>query len=118
MTVLFVCSPAYPFQRHGHGAAETPMLGTDANENFGLECVKSPENSGKERLKRLETVAVGHKDDDGHRQRLQVLLEFDVLVGCEQRVEFNGGLTKKRAIAKAGPPHLSYGANLVGQRRG
>jgi hypothetical protein len=38
---------------------------------------------GNERLERLQTVVVGHEHDNGHRQRLQVLLELDVLVGSQ-----------------------------------
>ena len=45
------------------------------------------------------------------------------LVGSQQRVKLSGGLAKECAVAKAGPPHLRYGANVVtgekvGQRSG
>ena len=92
-------------------------LGTYANENFGLESLKNPENIWNERLKRFETVAVGHKNDDRHRQRLQVLLEFDILVGGQQRVELDCGLPKERTVAKAGPAHLSHGVNVVADQQ-
>lgn len=100
----------------GH-AAEAQCLRTYANENFGLESLKNPENIRNERLKRFDTVVVGHKDDDRHRQRLQVLLELDVLVSGQQRVELGGGLPKERTVAKAGPAHLRYGVNVVANQQ-
>ena len=98
-------------------AGDALSLGTHANENFGLESLENPENMWNERLKRFDTVTVGHKNDDRHRQRLQVLLEFDALVGRQQCVEFGGGLPKERTVAKAGPAHLSYGVNLVADQQ-
>jgi len=92
-------------------------LGTYTNENVGLESLKNPENIGNERLKRFDTVAVGHKNDDRDRQRLQILLEFDVLVGGQQRVELGSGLLNERTIPKTGPTHLSYGVNVVADQQ-
>ena len=82
-----------------------------------MESLKNTENIGDERLKRFDTVAVGYKNDDRHRQRLEVLFEFDVLVGRQQRVELGGGLPKERTVAKAGPAHLSYGVNVVADQQ-
>jgi len=96
---------------------ENRLLGTHANENFGLESLKNPENIRNERLKRFDTVVVGHKDDDRHRQRLLVLLELDVLVSGQQRVELGGGLPKQRTVPKAGPAHLRYGVNVVANQQ-
>lgn len=50
-------------------------------------------NTGDQGNERLEAVAVGYQNDDGDRERLEVLLEFDVLVGSEDGVEFVGGLS-------------------------
>lgn len=78
-----------------------------------MESLKSPENVGNERLKSFDPVTAGHEDDDRERQHLQVLLELDILVGGQQRVEFDGGLPEERTVTKAGPAHLRYGANVV-----
>jgi len=69
-------------------------LGTYANKNLGAKSFKNPKNVGHQRLKRLESVARGDQHDDRHRQRLQVLLEVDVLIGGQQRVEVGGGLSE------------------------
>ena len=50
-------------------------------------------NTGDQGHERFEAVAVGDQNDDGDGKRLEVLLEFDVLVGGEDRVEFGGGLS-------------------------
>jgi hypothetical protein len=78
-----------------------------------LESFQNPKNIPDERLERFKAVAGGHKHDDCDRQGLQVLLEFDVLVGGQQRVELGGGLPKKRSVAQSGPTHLSDGADVV-----
>ena len=88
-------------------------LGTYANKNLGLKGLKNPKNFGNLRFERLEPVGPGYEHDDGNRQGLQVLLELDVLVGSQQRVEVGSGLREKRAVAQPGPTHLNDGANIV-----
>ena len=82
-----------------------------------MESLKNPENIRNEGLKRFETIAAGNKNDDRHRQGFQVLLEFDVLVGGQQRVELGGRLLKERTIAEARPAHFRYGMNVVADQQ-
>ena len=58
-----------------------------------MESVERLKNPGDQGHERFEAVAVGYQNDDGDGKRLEVLLEFDVLVGGEDRVEFGGGLS-------------------------
>ena len=69
------------------------------------------ENPGDKGHERFEAVAVGYQNDDGDGKRREVLLEFDVLVGSEDGVEFGGGLSQERTVAQAGPAHLRNRTN-------
>ncbi len=82
-----------------------------------MESFKNPENVWKQRLKRLQAVAVGNEDHNGQRQRLQVLLEFDVLIGGQQRVKQGHRLSEQRTVAQTGPTHLRDGANVVANQQ-
>ena len=75
-----------------------------------MERLKNPGDQGHERF---EAVAVGYQHDDGDRERLEVLLECNVLVGSEDCVEFGGGLSEERTVAQAGPAHLRNRTNIV-----
>ena len=78
-----------------------------------MESFESLKNVGDQGLERLETVAFRHQNDHRNRQRFQVLLEFDVLVGGENRLEFSGRLLEERTVAQASPAHLRDGSNVV-----
>ena len=78
-----------------------------------MECVERLENPGDQGHERFEAVAVGYQNDDGDGKRREVLLEFDVLVGSEDGVEFGGGLSQERTVAQAGPAPLRNRTNLV-----
>ena len=92
-------------------------LRTHPNQDVWFESFECLENGRKQRLKRLQAIAVGNEDHDGQRQRLQVLLELDVLVGSQHRVEQGCGLAKQRTVAQTGPTHLRDGANVVASQQ-
>ena len=68
-------------------------LGAYPHQGSWLESVERLKNTGDQGHERFEAVAVGYQDEDGDGKRLEVLLEFDVLVGGEDGVEFAGGLS-------------------------
>ena len=74
-------------------ARERETLGAYPHHGPWLESVERLKNTGDQGHERFEAVAVGDQNDDGDGKRLEVLLEFDVLVGGEDRVEFGGGLS-------------------------
>lgn len=100
-----------------HAPPLNRSVDTYANEHVRLKRFKSLTNLGNERLERFHTVAVGHEHDNGHRQRLQVLLELDVLVGSQQRVERSRRLAKQRTVAQTGPTHLRNGASVMARQQ-
>jgi hypothetical protein len=61
--------------------------------------------------------AGAHEHANGHRQRIQVLLELDVLVGRQQRVERSRRLAKQRTVAQTGPTHLRNGVGVVARQQ-
>ena len=111
------CTVARDGCKRGLAVYSVRSWGTYANEHLWLERFKSLKNLGNERLKRFQTVAVGHENNNGHRQRLQVLLEFDVLIGSQQRVERRRRLAKQRTVAQTGPAHLRDGASVVASQQ-
>ena len=74
-------------------ADERETLGAYPHQSPWLESVERLKNPGDQGHERFEAVAVGYQNDDGDGKRLEVLLEFDVLVGGEDGVEFGGGLS-------------------------
>ena len=74
-------------------AGERKSSGAYPHQSPRLESVERLKNPGDQGHERFEAVAVGYQNDDGDGKRLEVLLEFDVLVGGEDRVEFGGGLS-------------------------
>ena len=94
-------------------AGERETLGTYPHQclwSKRMECLKDAGDHGYERF---EAVAIGNQHDDGDGKRFEVLLECDVLVGGEDRVEFGGGLSEERTVAQAGPAHLRNRTNIV-----
>ena len=94
-------------------ARERETLGAYPHQGPWLESVERLKNTGDQGHERFEAVAVGDQNDDGDGKRLEVLLEFDVLVGGEDRVEFGGGLSQECTVAQAGPAHLRNRTNIV-----
>jgi hypothetical protein len=88
----------------GPPVADAGMSATDANENSRLECAKSCQKFPNQRLDRLEAVARRYQHDDGHRKSLQILLEFDVLIGRQQGVEFCRCLPQESAMLRLVQP--------------
>ena len=74
-------------------AGEHEALGAYSHQGSWLESVERLKNTGDQGHERFEAVAVGYQNDDGDGKRLEVLLEFDVLIGGEDGVEFGGGLS-------------------------
>ena len=74
-------------------AGERETLGAYPHQSPWLESVERLENTGDQGHERFDAVAVGCQNDDGDGKRLEVLLEFYVLVGGDDRVEFGGGLS-------------------------
>lgn len=108
-TIVAWSTPASPWSEY--------QLGTYANEDVWLESFKNLEEIWKEWLERLQAVAVGNEDHNGQRQRLQVLLELDVLVGSQHRVEHWRRLAKQRTVAQTGPTQLRDGAYVVANQK-
>ena len=78
-----------------------------------MESVERLKSTGNQGHERFEPVAVGDQNDDGDGKRLEVLLEFDVLVRGEDRLELGGGLSQERTVAQTGPAHLRIRTNIV-----
>ena len=74
-------------------AGEHEALGAYSHQGSWLESVERLKNTCDQGHERFEAVAVGYQNDDGDGKRLEVLLEFDVLIGGEDGVEFGGGLS-------------------------
>ena len=88
-------------------------LGTYPHQGLWLERVERLKNTGDQGHERFEAVALGDQHNDRDGKRLEVLLEFDVLVGGEHRVEFGGGVSEERTVAQTGPAHLRNRTNIV-----
>ena len=74
-------------------AGEHEALGAYPHQGSWLESVERLKNTGDQGHERFEAVAVGYQNDDGDGKRLEVLLEFDILIGGENGIEFGGGLS-------------------------
>ena len=77
----------------GDGRLDEPRPGAPRTINDTPVSVERLKNPGDQGHERFEAIAVGYQNDNGDRERLEVLLEFNVLVGGEERVEFGGGLS-------------------------
>ena len=67
------------------------------------ECLQQARD---QRFQRLKSVGLGNEHDHGDRQRGEVLLEFEVLVGGYQNVESSRGFAEQFAVLKARPSFL------------
>jgi hypothetical protein len=78
-----------------------------------LKSFKCSHEIDEQGFKRFKTVAWSHKHDDGNREGLRVLLEFDVLIGGQHRIELGGSLSQECSVTQTRPTHLGDGPDIM-----
>lgn len=68
---------------------------------------------GQQGLEVLQPVLPSDQDDDGKRQRGQILLELQGSICGDERIEFRRCQCQQLAILDAGPSFISDGRNLM-----
>ena len=102
-----------PREKGKAAAGKRETSGAYPHQSPWLESLERLKNPSDQRHERFEAVASGYQNNDGDGKRLEVLLEFDVLIGGEDGVEFVGGLPQECTVTQAGPAHLRNRTNLV-----
>ena len=70
-------------------------------------------HAGHQRLKVVYVVGLRNHDNNREVEAKQILLILDTLINCEKDIEFLSGKAEERTVLCPGPPHFTYGANIV-----
>src|SRR5262245_17943367 len=86
---------------------------TDLHERARGKDGERSKQFGNERTKVFDAIALCHHDDDGDRQRAQILLISEVLIRVYEHVKPRRATCEEIAVLQARPALLADGANLV-----
>jgi hypothetical protein len=80
----------------------------------GANCADRPENVRDNRQERWQLIVARENYDDPERQRVELLLRWDIPIHCQQDTEARlAGRGEQRTVLERRPPHLRDGLDLV-----
>ena len=85
----------------GLGLARQRSLGP--TQTLWWDVIQLPENLRHQWLEMLHAVTLRFNDQNGNRQRREILLKLDVLIHCQEDIKPRSRKRKELAILDAGP---------------